>query len=148
VSRHLPCDPSTQETDSAFDLDRLRTNSQQGHEATLAQLVSLQNLFTDAQVKLDHLTSLAKTEPAPAIVDAPILEETATEEGLPSQLPPVEAPIAAEASTRRTAQSIQSVDDAWLLAKEKIEEHETVAVGVAAALGGLVLASIWNVLTR
>ena len=136
------------QADCPCEMNRLRTNSQQGHEATLAQLVSLQNLFTDAQAKLDHLTSLAVTEPAAANVDSPTIEESATLESSASVSPPVEDPIAVDVPRRRTIESIQSVDDAWSLAKEKIEEHETVAVGVAGALGGLVLAGVWNILTR
>jgi hypothetical protein len=134
----------------------LRNNSKQSHEATLAQLVSLQNLFTEAQTKLDHLTSLT-VAPPPA--------PTTTEQEIPAILletdhspsPGVEADSKTPASTatieeqprhRRTLEEVRTIDDAWILTKEKVEEHETLAVGIAGTIGGLLLAGLYSALTR
>lgn len=138
----------------------LRTNSQQSHEATLAQLVSLQNLFTEAQSKLDHLTSLAVTSPTPVqeatsaaaeISPSPINTDAAETSVDDTPIPePVTTIEDQEISPRRkrTLEEVRTIDEAWLLTKEKVEEHETVAAGLAGAAGGLLLAGVYSILTR
>ncbi|GAA6060371.1 hypothetical protein JCM10212_004555 [Sporobolomyces blumeae] len=147
--------------------ERLRTNTQQGHEATLAQLDSLQQLFVDAQTKLDALTALA-TAPA----SSPAVEEVAEAEVDAAQvesLPSVDAadgplaesepedpldqpsPIPTEPvvpDPPRTLDSVRSLDDAWQFGKEKVEGHEAWAAGAAGAVGGVVIAAVLSALTR
>ncbi|GAA5990761.1 hypothetical protein JCM5350_004634, partial [Sporobolomyces pararoseus] len=140
--------------------ERLRTNSQQSHEATLAQLVSLQNLFTEAQSKLDHLTSLAVTSPTPVqeatfaaaeISPSPITTDAAETSVDDTPIPEPATSIEHQEITprrKRTLQEARTIDKAWLLTKEKVEEHETVAAGLAGAAGGLLLAGVYSILTR
>ncbi|GAA5873670.1 hypothetical protein JCM16303_002552 [Sporobolomyces ruberrimus] len=128
--------------------ERLRTNHQESHEATLAQLVSLQDLFTEAQTKLDHLASLAVTPPSPtesSPVEALPIEPASSIEAAPvtTSLTTTE-----ERPRRRTLEEVRTIDDAWVLAKEKVEGNETVAAGIAGTVGGLVLAGLFSVLSR
>lgn len=129
-------------------MNRLRTNHQESHEATLAQLVSLQNLFTEAQTKLDHLASLAVIPPSPtesSPVEALPIEPASSIEAAPvtTSLTTTE-----ERPRRRTLEEVRTIDDAWVLAKEKVEGNETVAAGIAGTVGGLVLAGLFSVLSR
>ncbi|GAA6021731.1 hypothetical protein JCM11491_001396 [Sporobolomyces phaffii] len=137
--------------------ERLRMNSQQSHEATLAQLVSLQSLFSEAQTKLDHLTTLAVAPPPPPPVEASTDEIAAVatpEPVVASEPEPIVEPTPSatterpEEPPRKTLDSIRTVDDAWVLTKERLAGNETVAAGVAGAIGGLVLAGLLGVLSR
>ncbi|GAA5836882.1 hypothetical protein JCM3766R1_006288 [Sporobolomyces carnicolor] len=139
--------------------ERLRTNSQQSHEATLAQLVSLQNLFSEAQAKLEHLTTLA-TAPAASPVEAevspaPLLDDSpAPEHELAAALeePAAVSDIDTQGSTIRRQQlsleEVRTLDDAWTLTRETVEEHETLAAAVAGAVGALVLSGLLSALAR
>lgn len=139
--------------------NRLRTNSQQSHEATLAQLVSLQNLFSEAQAKLEHLTTLA-TAPAASPVEAevspaPLLDDSpAPEHELAAALeePAAVSDIDTQGSTIRRQQlsleEVRTLDDAWTLTRETVEEHETLAAAVAGAVGALVLSGLLSALAR
>ncbi|GAA5927010.1 She9p [Sporobolomyces koalae] len=136
--------------------ERLRTNTQQGHEATLAQLVSLQNLFSDAQSKLDQLATLAVAAPPASRPtsdeEAPVIAEIAPTQGaLDSEPEPLEEPShhsQEDVRKPRSLETIRSLDDAWLLTKEKIEGHEPVVAGAAGAIGGLILAGLLSAMTR
>ncbi|CEQ41588.1 SPOSA6832_03338, partial [Sporobolomyces salmonicolor] len=128
--------------------ERLRVNSREGQEATLAQLVSLQSLLADAQTKLDALTTSAVTSPP-----AEPLPETVSE-----PIPCLPVPVATSAEDEvepqpqsrpaKTLGSIKSSEEALEYAKERIEGNEVWAAGAAGVLGGIALASICSVLGR
>jgi len=73
-----------------------------------------------------------------------------------SPSPSVEADITTAAGAiieeqprhRRTLEEVRTIDDAWILTKEKVEEHESLAVGIAGTIGGLLLAGLYSALTR
>ncbi|GAA5888136.1 hypothetical protein JCM5296_005446 [Sporobolomyces johnsonii] len=135
--------------------ERLRVNSREGQEATLAQLVSLQSLLADAQTKLDALTTLTVTPPPPP---EPLPTPEPLPDTVPEPIPGSPMPVATSAEEEiepqpepqpaRTLTSIKSPNEALDYAKERIEGHEVWAAGAAGALGGLALAAIFSALGR
>ncbi|GAA5895559.1 She9p [Sporobolomyces salmoneus] len=137
--------------------ERLRTNSQQSQEATLAQLVSLQNLFIEAQNKLDHLTSLVDTPSSTNTLRAATIEDSPSSplefDPNPESIPftPLPEPDSEDRKTVRRSkplEEIRTIDEAWVITKEKLEEHETLAAGIAGAVGAFLIAGLFNLLTR
>ncbi|GAA5972094.1 hypothetical protein JCM11641_002492 [Rhodosporidiobolus odoratus] len=124
--------------------ERLRTNTQEGHDATLAKLESFRALLGDAQTKLDEIaaSTSALTAPAP-----PPLAPTS-----PSPLPPPHSPLidsdtpldtltdapASAPATRRSPLPYPYLEQA----REAIEGHEMAAAGAAGAVGGILLAAV------
>ncbi|BGP33344.1 sensitivity to high expression protein she9 [Rhodotorula toruloides] len=133
--------------------ERLRTNSQQGHDATQAQLETLQHLLQQTQASLDAVAAttagLAAPPPAPAS-PIPVPETPFTpvfNSTSPEALAAASLPAAAGATPSSTA-SEHSHSRVVEQALAAVEGHEVWAAGAAGAVGGIAIAALVSLLGR
>ncbi|GAA5933504.1 hypothetical protein JCM10213_001292 [Rhodosporidiobolus nylandii] len=123
--------------------ERLRTNTNEGHDVTNAKIESFQKLLEEAHQKLDELalsTAALSVPPTPT----PPPPATAVEPE-PSPLPPPSSPVAAPAAPAEPPQRLPRPPLPHPLldqAREAVEEHPALAAGAAGAVGGVVLAAL------
>ncbi|GAA5874656.1 hypothetical protein JCM8547_003949 [Rhodosporidiobolus lusitaniae] len=128
--------------------ERLRSNTQEGHDVTNAKLESFRTLLEEAQTKLDDLAaSTAALASAPAFASPPPRAPSpapSSEAIPPPPLPPVEAkqPLPPTTEPQRPPQQHPLIEQA----KDALEGREMWAAGAAGALGGVVLAVVFSVL--
>ncbi|GEM08786.1 mitochondrial distribution and morphology family 33 [Rhodotorula toruloides] len=131
--------------------ERLRTNSQQGHDATQAQLETLQQLLQQTQASLDAVAattaSLATPTPAPPspipvpeTPFTPIFDSTS-----PEAVAAASPSTSAESARKLSQQPHNRVVEQALAA---IEGHEVWAAGAAGAVGGVAIAALVSLLGR
>ncbi|PRQ77626.1 She9 / Mdm33 family-domain containing protein [Rhodotorula toruloides] len=133
--------------------ERLRTNSQQGHDATQAQLETLQHLLQQTQASLDAVAAttagLAAPPPAPP---SPIpVPETPFTPVFDSTSPEAVAAASSPASTETTASPTASQQPHSRVVEQAlaaVEGHEVWAAGAAGAVGGIAIAALVSLLGR
>ncbi|BGP49527.1 sensitivity to high expression protein she9 [Rhodotorula kratochvilovae] len=128
--------------------ERLRSNSQQGHEATQSQLESMQTLLQQAQATLDTVAAstaalaAAPPPPAPAPPPPPMPELEPEPAPLPPPPPTAEKPGAAPARAQTPHGRVLEQ------AREAIAGNEVWAAGAAGAAGGVLLAALVSLAGR
>ncbi|GAA6028674.1 hypothetical protein JCM8097_007341 [Rhodosporidiobolus ruineniae] len=141
--------------------ERLRSNTQEGHDSTNAKLESFNKLLQDAQAKLDELlATTAALTPPPAPIPAPLPETAIAPSPSPQpDLDPISVPVPAppppppslatkESSPPPSPPPQRAPLPHPLLeqAREAVEGHEMVAAGAAGVAGGVALAVIISLL--
>lgn len=112
---------------------RLRSSTSEGQEATLASLVSLQSLLTDAQAKLDSLVAAPTAQPLTLPREAPIAFQGEDVLDTSSAVPDTDPEAEAMAILARDAEEAR-------LTKAREQELWTMGgIGMLAGIGGSLL---------
>ncbi|GAA6015715.1 hypothetical protein JCM10207_008772 [Rhodosporidiobolus poonsookiae] len=121
--------------------ERLRTNTQEGHDATLAKLDSFRTLLHDAQEKLSELAAstaaLSAAPPPPAPAPPPAPEPPV----LPPPPPPPPADEPAPPPRRPLPHPLLEQ------ARDAVEQHEVLAAGATGVVGGIAIAALVSLLS-
>ncbi|BGP09345.1 sensitivity to high expression protein she9 [Rhodotorula toruloides] len=133
--------------------ERLRTNSQQGHDATQAQLETLQHLLQQTQASLDAVaaTTAGIAAPPPAPPSPIPVPETPFTPVFDSTSPEAVAAASSPGSTETGPSSTASQQPHSRVVEQAlaaIEGHEVWAAGAAGAVGGIAIAALASLLGR